>query len=281
MRARFHLPYNRKYGFGGEFPLKLLFIDDLVGRGDPRGLDDRPVVAVTTDTFEERTKALRPEEEAAMRARWQRLRTVTAAVQAAQPAAVIHLWNASEDDLHGDFEDAGEIARCGLYKLVDLAVYNWCSAASPPYSGLVFGYPLRGELLSRSVAMISERTCTPVVTAEDAVTMAKDIERTSWTLDPYGSDPRAAQFAAWSLMRYLFMLHCHYGARREGLEERMRVWLDMHATQRKVVDWTRPLLEGTAKLENGDIIHLEATPQPPAGVAERKVEARAKVPYVD
>jgi hypothetical protein len=178
-------------------------------------------------------------------------------------------------------EDAGELSRSGLCKQIDTAIYNWCSAAEPPYSALVFGYPLdREPALARAVAELSERMCTPLVSADDALVMARDMERTGWPLDPYRPDPRAARFTAWSLLRYLFMLHCHYRARREGLDERMQIWLDMHATQRKKADPTRPLLVATATLEPGNVVHLQATPQPPVGVAERMVEARAKLPYV-
>jgi hypothetical protein len=136
-------------------------------------------------------------------------------------------------------------------------------------------------MLARRVFEVAERMCTPLVGISDVVTMARDIERTGWTLNPYGSDKRADLFAGWSLLRYLFMLHCHCRARREGLEERMQMWLDMHATHRQAADPTRPLLDATATLEAGDIIHLEATPQPPPGVAARKVEGRAKLPHVE
>src|SRR5262245_520713 len=104
----------------------------------------------------------------------------------------MELWNASKVDLSSDFEDASELSRSGLSRLTDTGIYNWpCCAARPPYSALVFGYPLQGEvMLGRWVFDVAERMCTPLVGIGDVVTMARDIERTGWTLNPHGSDER-------------------------------------------------------------------------------------------
>ncbi len=286
MASRLTLPFNRRYGFGGELPLKLLLIDDWTGRPDARPLDDRRESSVDLASLAERRRDLRPAEDGATVERWARLEALLTSLEAASSRVVVELFTTSADDLAADFEDWPTLAKSSLYKVVDGGVYNWPgSPARAPYSAIVLGFEVGPKSgLSRSLAALSERTLTPIVSREDAVTMAQDFERTGWPLDPHGPDPRAPQFAAWALVRALFLLQASYGSRAVGLAQRFETWLDMHATmahrgRRQHASGTElPLLDAEVRIE-GERLVVEARVSAPEGKSPVAVGASVDFLY--
>src|SRR5579863_4894826 len=98
-----------------EIPFSLLVVADILGREDPRPIEDRKPRRVTRERFdkvkaEQKLEGVEPPI-------WDAVRRLAAEVDG-MPGIEIELLNATRADLLADFEDSPEVPKSGLFKLL-------------------------------------------------------------------------------------------------------------------------------------------------------------------
>ncbi len=167
-RARIAMPampdVHRAPGEPWELPLKILYIDDFTEKPDPRPIEDRRPVSIDRSHGRERWSApLTSTPRGAVLARF---------AEELEPNEdlFIDLMNASKEDLTSDYEDAADLPRSGLYKIIYSSEY--ASLGGRPYGALVLGHAFGASksdpTLLQKIAATCARAHVPVIFRRDA-----------------------------------------------------------------------------------------------------------------
>lgn len=152
-----------------ELPLKLLLVADFTARADPRPLEDRGAIRVTTATFDkvkrEHKLTSEPPVWAALARLLGQIDGQVAAAGSPTPAPDVHveLWNSSLEDLLMDFDDAPELVKGGLFKRVYGTAYY--DVGGRPFGALLFAerFGVRDLPLLRNILEVAVRAHLPIV----------------------------------------------------------------------------------------------------------------------
>jgi hypothetical protein len=165
-----------------ELPLKLLYVDDLTGREDPRPVEDRKPMTLDTETFSKRMRENRLAPPAHVKdtilERWSWLERIAHGI-APHANVKLEILNASKEDVLSDYEDSPEIPKCGLFKTLYSGEYG--GAGGRPYGAVLLGHSFdasrRDLALLRLIVETAARAHLPLILRPNADLTASDALR--------------------------------------------------------------------------------------------------------
>lgn len=139
-----------------EMPFTLLVLGDLLGREDPRPIEDRKPLRVRADNLQKVKAAQKIVGEGPPI--WAEIARLVEAV-GGEANVEIELLNASKDDLFADFDDSPTLEKSGLYKLFYTANYF----GAHPFGAVLLsdGFALADRALLGKITSVAARAHAP------------------------------------------------------------------------------------------------------------------------